>query len=635
MIFTIENNIINTFLGKNLVTNNRAFLFLYLKSQNENYNSIILCINHNLNIDAWQVLPNKSIKKIAEFLISDFALILPLLINSTIDNTKKILLSTFKDADEITKNIVKKVINNFNSIEKFENTKWLNINKEFFSQFTHLLFDAYNYNIFSIKRLINFIDKNTTTSDANKIKFLFQTLNSKLGENFNSEISIYFKFCILRELVCVVTGKHVVRDPFTLDYIFSDSAILCKIGNYYSRLIKYKSSYGHDFIERRGPGWLDITSSIILSNGLIIDTRLGPRHDAQRPNQPIITTEESELVKKLFENNPGLEEEKKQYLLINVDYGNLGHVLWNEVSGYVEFILCCMDAQLNFKKIKPLLPPSISSNFSKLGARSHFFPYIKKSLYNQALQESKSNIIIDYINSISEEPIIYKFFIKNQPISFRFPQMSKLVSDTIANDFPHIKKTKIHIYKNIRFHNKSQTNIIECLSKFLEKLIEQKDLGLKSEDIEIDLEFSSDTVKGPSFQARDYVNNIINKIKSLCAKYNVKLNIHDSYDIPELMKLISGSDICIVPIGSGAVLPTWIFNKYTVMHANQNHYTQLEWWNQVGNIKNDNQFIIDSNKSYDVLETTGSLYSNYTIDPDAYSDTIIKALKAYKNKNEN
>ena len=196
-------------------------------------------------------------------------------------------------------------------------------------------------------------------------------------------------------------------------------------------------------------------------------------------------------------------------------------------------------------------------------------------------------------------------------------------------NFQNIKKTKIHIYKNIRFHNKSQTNLIECLSEFFKKLVEEEDFRLKPENIEIDLEFSSDTIKGPSFQARDHVNNILNKIKSLCDEYNIKLNLHDSYDIPELMKLISVADICIVPIGSGAVLPTWIFNKPTVFHSNQNHYSQLEWWNKVGNIKNDNQFIVPQNTSHDVTETKGFLYSNYTVEPEAYAITVVNALKSY------
>ena len=238
-------------------------------------------------------------------------------------------------------------------------------------------------------------------------------------------------------------------------------------------------------------------------------------------------------------------------------------------------------------------------------------------------------IITDYINSISNEPITHKFFIHNQPISFRFPQMSKLVSNTIADEFPKVKNAKIHIYKNIRFHNKSQINLVECLSTFFEKLVEQEDLKLKLDDVEIHLEFNSDSIKGPSFQASDYVNNILNKIKLLCDRYNIKLNLHDSYDIPELMKLISMSDICIVPIGSGAVLPTWVFNKHTVMHANQNHHTQLEWWNKVGNIKNHYQFIIDSSKTYDVSETAGSLYGNYNIEPNSYASTVITALRSY------
>lgn len=633
MIFQIDNHAIIKFLENRSSLEDSPLPFLHLKSLNKNYKSLIFFVNqNNSNINIWQVSNDKSYNLICDISLSNFAFILPVLVNFDIKEIKQSIISNIKKTSKWYQEAVNKIIDSLQPYSGLKEFSLLYINKEFFGKLTNLLFKTYIYNpkIFCSKSLIDFVNKNTTPSDTQQIKILFETINSRLGEDYNCEFSNLYKYFILRELVCLVTGKHVVLDPFTFDYVFSDCTVLCTIGNYYSRLIKYKSSSGSYFIERRGPGWMDITSSIIFQNGLIIDIRTGPQHDAHRPDQSVITIEEEEFVKNLFENNVPLSEEKEnQYLLINVDYCNLGHVLWNEVSGYVELILSFRDAQLTPKKIIPLLPPSIPSYFSKSGVRSHFFPYIKKTLYNQSNEQTEKNIIIDYMDSISEEPISNKFFIKNQPISFRFPQMSKLVANTIANEFPNIKKTKIHIYKNIRFHNKSQTNLIECLSEFFKKLVEEEDFRLKPENIEIDLEFSSDTIKGPSFQARDHVNNILNKIRSLCDKYNVKLNLHDSYDIPELMKLISVSDICIVPIGSGAVLPTWIFNKPTVFHSNQNHYSQLEWWNKVGNIKNDNQFIVPQNTSHDVTETKGFLYSNYTVEPEAYAITVVNALKSY------
>jgi hypothetical protein len=444
-----------------------------------------------------------------------------------------------------------------------------------------------------------------------------------------------YKYCILRELVCLVTGKHIILDPLTLDYVFSDSTMLCKIGNYHSRLIKYKSTSGSYFIERRGPGWIDITSSIILENGLVIDPRSFSRHDAKRPDQAAVTSEEEKEIKNLFSFNISHEQGEKenhQYVMIDVDHTNLGHILWNEVSGYIELILICKDSNLINKKIMPVLPPSVPTLFSKIGVRSSFFQYIKKTLSTQTIEDSSMHIIRDYLNSIDNSEIIMnKIFIKNQPISFRFPKISEVLSNVIRNEFTDIKNKKIHIYKNIRFHNKSQLNLVECLSKLLEDLDKQEDIRLKPSNIEIDLEFNSQAIYGPSFQARDLVNNTLSDIKKLCDKYMVKLNLHDSYETPELMKIISSSSICIVPIGSGAILPTWIFNKNTVMHANIEHYPQLEWWNQVGGIESNNQFVIPqsaiTNFSSGIL-----LYDNYKIDINLYSTTVINALKSYLEK---
>jgi hypothetical protein len=174
-------------------------------------------------------------------------------------------------------------------------------------------------------------------------------------------------------------------------------------------------------------------------------------------------------------------------------------------------------------------------------------------------------------------------------------------------------------------------NIVECLSQLFKDLDNQENIKLKPYNIEIDLEFNSQAVYGPSFQARDLVNNTLSEIKTLCDQYIVKLNLHDSYEIPELMQLVSDSDICIVPIGSGAILPTWIFNKNTVMHANIEHYSQLEWWNQVGSIDNNNQFIIPQN-AINNFSSGILLYDNYKIDINAYSSTVISALKKYLEK---
>ena len=629
MIFTIDADILN----ENILDNNLNYPFLSLKDLNGNYNSIILCVDTDSNILIYQ-LNNTKINKslINKISIAELAIILPLLVNCKIEDLKQFIISNAKDINEWQKEAINKINNNLTLSEEEKNLPLMKFNKDSFSKNVNLIFNTYFYKSHNSKSLLLFVKQNLPTPQYKQVKTLFKAFENRLGADFNCKFSHMYKYNILRELICLVTGKHIILDPFTLNYIYSECTMLCKIGNYYSRLIKYKSSSGNYFIERRGPGWMDITSSIIFKNGLLLDSRSGPRHDAERPNQSAITSEEEDYIKKLFINiSLEKEEENYQYLMIDVDYKNLGHVLWNEVSGYIEFILTCKDARLTKKKINKqiiaVLPQSIPSIFSEKGVRYSFFPYIKKTLYTQISKDSNTNIITNYINSINDSQIIInKIFIKNQPLSFRFPKVSKLLSNIIRDEFTNTKNKKIHIYKNIRFHNKSQLNTVECLSQLFKDLDKQEDVKLKPYNIEIDLEFNSQAVYGPSFQARDLVNNTLSEIKTLCDQYMVKLNLHDSYDVPELMKLISNSDICIVAIGSGAVLPTWIFDKITVMHANIEHYSQLEWWNQVGSIDDNNQFIIPRN-AINNFSSGILLYDNYKVDIDVYSSTVISALK--------
>ena len=628
MMFTIDNNISN----KNL-----NYPFLSLKDLNGNYNSITFCIDADSNISIYQLdntKNNKLLSLINKISIPELVIILPLLVNCKIEDLKQSITLNTKDSNDSQKETINKIIDNLTYSEENKDSPLINFNKDSFSKSVNLIFNRYIYTG-DINSLLLFTEQTLSTSKYKKVKDLFEAFRNRLGSDFYCQFSYMYEYSILRELICVVTGKHIVVDPFTLDYVYSECTMLCKIGNYYSRLIRYKSSSDHYFIERRGPGWMDITSSIILKNGLLLDSRYGPRHDAERPDQAAVTLEEKNYIEKLFTNTFLNEEEKEdyQYLMISVDYKNLGHILWNEVSGYVEFILTCKDAGLINKKVIPILPKSIPSMFSKKGLRSFFFPYIKKALYTQTVENSNIDIIKNYIDSMSDndDDLINKIFIKNQPISFRFPKVSRLASQIICNEFTNTKNAKIHIYVNIRFHNKSQSNIIECLSQLFKDLEKQEDVKLKPYNIEIDLEFNSQAVYGPSFQARDLVNNTLSAIKTICDEHMVELNLHDSYELPELMQLVSASDICIVAIGSGAILPTWIFNKYTVMHANIEHYPQLEWWNQVGCIDNNNQFIIPQN-SISNSPSGMLLYHNYKVDINAYSSIVIHALKKFLEK---
>ena len=628
MIFTIDTNILN----KKALYNNLIYPFLLLKDLNGNYNSILFCVEADFNILIYQfdnTKNDKSSSLISKISIPELGVILPLLINCEIKDLKEYMISSIKDVNGWQKEAIDKIIDNITLAEKDKDLPLMHFNKDPFNGSVNLIFNRYIYKLCDLNLLLSFIEQTLSISERNQVKSLLKAFENRLGPDFNCQFFYMYKYCILRELICLVTGKHVTFDPFTLNYIYSECTTLCKIGNYYSRLIKYKSNSGNYFIERRGPGWIDITSSIILSNGLVIDPRSFSRHDAKRPDQAAVSSEEEKEIKNLFAFNisHNQEEENIQYLMIDVDYTNLGHTLWNEVSGYIEFILICKDSNLINKKTVPVLPQSIPTLFSKMGVRSSFFQYIKKALSTPTIKNSTTNIITDYINSINNSQIIInKIFIKNQPLSFRFPKISNLLSNTIRNDFTHVKNEKIHIYKNIRFHNKSQLNTVECLSQLLKDLDKQENIKLKPYNIEIDLEFNSQAIYGPSFQARDLVNNTLSEIKTLCDQYMVKLNLHDSYEIPELMQLISNSNICIVAIGSGAVLPTWIFNKITVMHANIEHYPQLEWWNEIGGIDNNNQFIIPQN-AINNFSSGILLYDNYKVDINVYSSTVISALK--------
>jgi hypothetical protein len=127
----------------------------------------------------------------------------------------------------------------------------------------------------------------------------------------------------------------------------------------------------------------------------------------------------------------------------------------------------------------------------------------------------------------------------------------------------------------------------------------------------------------------DRIEDAINEIIRICREHGVSLNLCESYEVPELLQLVSSSSISIVPIGSGAVLPTWVFHKHTVLHAEAAHRGQINWWHLAGNSEPTRQYLIPGDAIHDDPATAGTAYSNYQIDPTAYAHTVIAALRDY------
>ena len=99
---------------------------------------------------------------------------------------------------------------------------------------------------------------------------LFNAFKSNLFSSIERPVYISEKYfyCVFRELFCLLTGKHIIKDPFYFGYLLSiNQRFMGKDSS--ARLISYRSR-SCSFVEHRGSSWTDETNYYYLSNGTII-----------------------------------------------------------------------------------------------------------------------------------------------------------------------------------------------------------------------------------------------------------------------------------------------------------------------------------------------------------------------------
>ena len=97
---------------------------------------------------------------------------------------------------------------------------------------------------------------------------LFNAFKSNLFSGIERPVYISEKYfyCVFRELFCLLTGKHTVKDPLILDIFYRQIKDLW--GKILPHVISYRSR-SCSFVEHRGSSWTDETNYYYLSNGIL------------------------------------------------------------------------------------------------------------------------------------------------------------------------------------------------------------------------------------------------------------------------------------------------------------------------------------------------------------------------------
>ena len=481
-----------------------------------------------------------------------------------------------------------------------------NLAELFIPQFTSKVNSSYHQLLEDAKYLLD------------KVKFeIFadycQRYEASIGTNPPSWID-NSTYCILRELFAVVSSQHIILDPFTGRHIVSSAGKVCRLKNdcWSSRHILYTSPLGHSFIERRGPAWLDVSSEIIFDSGHYLKIRSGQQWGEMDGDEKQAIVE---FLSQASNNINCIRSSNGLAIYIDADGRNLGHIIWNELSGYYEFLDLVLHGRWKPDFIALIMPPQLPSNFSGTSLREQLYGRTHRLLEQAILGiESSSKVKIVKYDFFLNQDIIPSLL----PVSFRYPKVSHAVKEALQSynqpkgNASH-GQAGINILINLRLHNKAHLNVIDCLDHFLAALSALRGDSFMN-TVAVHLEYS--TIKDA------LETEVLNDLQLLLKRHSVSCYLHANYDANKLFELISQANICVVPIGSGAVIPTWIFSKPTVLHGDTGHMQQLSFWGYIAG-SDSHLFPVPEAAIIDRSET---YYSDYEIEATSFTRALLRAL---------
>ncbi|MEM7674044.1 MAG: hypothetical protein AAF212_11950 [Verrucomicrobiota bacterium] len=312
----------------------------------------------------------------------------------------------------------------------------------------------------------------------------------------------------------------------------------------------------------------------------------------------------SEVLNAALASSPATSD---RALLINSsDQCNLGHTLWNDFSGlYVANSVDSLSArtdQATYKSFKPGFGGM--ENYSDFAERAGLLPAKTRTFSTLEQQD----VIFEH-----PRPVILKSLIFSESLRdaiHRFTNQAKLPRKGNLYKLNDPEFQKVTILVNVRTHNKTWRNIHECFSY----LVTEQSLAQSLKKLCIVLEYS------------DGAEDIVQKLDTHLNENGIEVIHAYNLAIGDLTTLISRSDMAVAPVGSGLVLPTWVWHKPVITHGDPRHMNQLEWWECVLDKQHRLKSKILAVANEDILPMRDAFYSDYEVRPQAFSTLMIGLL---------
>jgi hypothetical protein len=164
-----------------------------------------------------------------------------------------------------------------------------------------------------------------------------------------------------------------------------------------------------------------------------------------------------------------------------------------------------------------------------------------------------------------------------------------------------------HVYINLRAHDKRCLNLSSSLPQALSPCAKAMTMPMV-----VHIEVMDDGVAEAM------------ALQRALDRVSIESRIYSNLDLSDLVALVGEAAIAVAPIGSGLVIPTWIFGKPTVLHGNLGHQGQAAWWATISSaLTVDELFLIGPD---DTFQSESALYADYEIRGSALDSNLMKAL---------
>jgi hypothetical protein len=423
--------------------------------------------------------------------------------------------------------------------------------------------------------------------------------------DYSNQLSRGNRYSLLIELHLLQTGKDIVFNPISgrhqqaelASFIPTDHSISVAFSVNKAVLFRHGDV---ELLQLRGPGFSTLPTGYQIGSRAFVE--LPPTTSAWVPEDyGRFVAHCGKYIRRARKRSANADPTTLN--LHNLSLGtNLGHTLWNDVSGYylVRDLLAAFP-QLG-QKVRISSYQEGGTTFSNQSYNQFFQPYLTHDLGEFGLD------VIDNFQAVADLP---------RPMVLHGLIVPAPVAEALRNHFAQCVESRrdpsqLRLLINLRAHNKSLLNMAECLAGWLGSETTQPLLSR----LHICLEM------------HHTATDMADEVSAVLAEHGVAHTRLVNCTIDELCEEIALASVVIAPVGSALVLPTWVWNRHCLAHGDPLHMQQLTMWPGVAPHHPDLRGHLHAIPDEAIHPEGTELYANYRIEPLQFAAQLQAALAA-------